>query len=123
MSGPVSLAAAAMQAWFECRPLSECVDDGVVCGRVYVDEGGVDGASSARLAGLGVSEFDVLRGVGGWKCDCACCSCEGEGPVGMDLLDGPVVSLDHRSMVGLDETAIEAGYDFVSLIRCLTAGL
>ena len=77
------------------------VETAAVDGAVDEEETGVDGAALGGMAGLGVAKFEILDGVVGGKTHPARASGDGDGAVGVDSFDGPVVPvLHHHAVVG-----------------------
>lgn len=91
------------------------VDACLVAGCVDEEEGGVDGTALGGVACLGVAEPDIGRDVFGGESDGSGLASDRDTPVGVDVGDGPVVSvLDHVSLVGLEATVVASSYYFVS---------
>ncbi len=97
------------------------VEAATVDGAVDEEKSVVDGATLGGVAGVGVTELEVVSGVVGGETDGAGWTGDGNGTVGMDVLDGPLVPvLHHRPPVGPQGPLVATGHDFVTHEEPLT---
>lgn len=97
------------------------VNASMVGGCVNEEEGRVDGSSLDGVAGLRVSEFYRFRDVVGWEPYLPCWSGHRDRAVGVDSVDGPVVSVfDHQPLVGSECPVVPSGNHFISFMEGLT---
>ena len=91
------------------------VDAATVGGCVDEEEAGVDGAALGGVAGLGVSQLEVVGGVLDGETHGAGASGDGDASIVVDAGDRPVVAvLDHKTLIGAEGPVVASGDDLVA---------
>jgi len=91
------------------------VETAAIDGAVDEEETRFDGAALGSVTGLRIAQFDILDGVVGRETHAARLSGDGDGAVGVDGFDGPVVPvLHHDTAVGAQGAPVAAGNHLVT---------